>query len=333
MTTSSRLAAIVGAGLMGRWHARAAARAGQRVAFVIDRDIERARTLAARHGATPLATFEELSRDLSIHAVHICTPTASHEALIRSALDIGAHVLCEKPLAGSYETVVSLQDAARAASRVLVPVHQFVTQRGVVEAQAWLNAIAPLLQFDFITCTAGAEGLGDADRDRVVREILPHPLSLAARLIATSALEGPWHVRRTRVGELSAHGEHDGIGISLTISTHGRPTTNQLRLIGEAGTIHVDLFHGFSTLSQLAPSRASKVAQPFVEGGGLMASAAANLGRRLVTRETAYPGLSEFIAQFYRATTGHSSPPVTDAEVLAVARASDAIAPATSDVA
>ena len=46
---------VVGAGLMGGWHADAAVRSGGRVGAVVDRDLARAQSLAARYSA-PIAT-------------------------------------------------------------------------------------------------------------------------------------------------------------------------------------------------------------------------------------------------------------------------------------
>src|SRR5919199_4073263 len=94
--------AIVGAGLMGRWHAYYAARAGARVAAVVDRDARAAGALSRRFpDATAFTNLEACLSQPHISVAHICTPTASHVPLATSALQAGVHVLLEKPVAAT----------------------------------------------------------------------------------------------------------------------------------------------------------------------------------------------------------------------------------------
>src|SRR6476661_5561535 len=100
MPTSLR-AAVVGAGLMGRWHAHAIGRVGGRVVAVVDPDTARAGALAARLPGSPVAT-PDLARavhDHGVQVVHVCAPLAVHEAITQQAIDAGVHALVEKPLA------------------------------------------------------------------------------------------------------------------------------------------------------------------------------------------------------------------------------------------
>src|SRR5215212_3832073 len=91
--------AIVGAGLMGRWHAYYAARAGAEIAAIVDEDAHAARTLGRRYSrVTTFANLEACLSHSRITVAHICTPTASHVALATAALNAGAHVLLEKPV-------------------------------------------------------------------------------------------------------------------------------------------------------------------------------------------------------------------------------------------
>ena len=101
-TTSTSSVGVVGAGLMGRWHADAFARTGEKVAAVVDSDQDRARGLGSNYGA---ACFDSL-KDVVTRAVvgsgdiaAICAPLADHASLIRTALEADLHVLAEKPLA------------------------------------------------------------------------------------------------------------------------------------------------------------------------------------------------------------------------------------------
>ena len=194
---------IVGAGLMGRWHAHAALRAGAEVRAVVDSDQERATHLArAVGGARASTSLTEALADGRIDAVHVCTPLPSHESLAAEALAAACHALIEKPLAPDLAATHRLLGAARAAGRLLCPVHQFLFQHGVLRALEQLPSFGPLRHLDLRVCSAGADGRTSEARDEVALEILPHALALAARFCPTPITEGDWRLRRPRAGEL-----------------------------------------------------------------------------------------------------------------------------------
>ena len=57
--------------------------------------------------------------------VDICTPPGTHATLIRTALEHGAHVLCEKPLVSSLEELSLVRRLASETGRVLFTVHNW----------------------------------------------------------------------------------------------------------------------------------------------------------------------------------------------------------------
>lgn len=320
-------AIVVGAGLMGRWHADAASRAGAQIVAVVDPDRTQRHALASRHGASEVETLSDVAADGDI--VHVCSPPATHGALAADALARGCHVIVEKPVAPDAEEVERLLAQAQQADRLLVPVHQYLFQRGVARATTQLPGLGAPLHVDALACTAGADGLGDSGRDVLAMEVLPHALSVIARLVDPSIDTVTWRATRTRAGELRVDGTLGSTSIGITVSTHGRPTTNQLRLVCPGGTLRLDFFHGFSTCVRGAPTRAFKVAHPFVHGATTLASAATNLAIRAARAEGAYPGLRELVAATYRVARGSADvwamAPITAQETLATARAIDAI--------
>jgi hypothetical protein len=160
----------------------------------------------------------------------------------------------------------------------------------------------------------------------VAFEILPHPLALICRLVSTEVDAITWHVRRPRDGELRADGVLADVAVSILISTHGRPTTNSLRLIAERGTARIDLFHGFGTIAAGTATRGAKITRPFLSAGATVSAATTNLARRGLRRESAYPGLRELVRRFYLAAADGSASPISPEETLAVATAGDRIA-------
>ena len=104
-----RRVAILGAGMIGEVHRRAAVLAGAEVAGVMASSPERSREVAAAWGAeTAFADIDEVAAS-DIDVVHICTPNASHVPYAIALMEAGKHVLCEKPLG------IGLADAQQAA--------------------------------------------------------------------------------------------------------------------------------------------------------------------------------------------------------------------------
>ena len=119
MTASVR-AAVVGAGFVGEIHARALARLeGVRLVAICGRASPRAGRLARAVGAAAYLDVEEMLSAERPDLVCVCTPNDEHVAPARAALEAGAHVFVEKPLAFRVEEARALVAAARRAGRAL----------------------------------------------------------------------------------------------------------------------------------------------------------------------------------------------------------------------
>lgn len=95
------------------------------VAVTDERPERRAVAEAAVPGARWYDGAEALFAEAALDFVDICTPPSSHGSLVRSALERGLHVLCEKPLVGSVAELTALADLAVASRRVLYTVHNW----------------------------------------------------------------------------------------------------------------------------------------------------------------------------------------------------------------
>lgn len=62
----------------------------------------------------------EMLETIQPDIVSICTPNATHKNLVRQALEAGANVICEKPLATNYADTVDLFSFAKSKNLVLV---------------------------------------------------------------------------------------------------------------------------------------------------------------------------------------------------------------------
>ena len=317
-------AAIIGAGLMGRWHADAIRRLGGRVTLIVDPNDGAREALGRRHPEARLVRTLD-PEDVRRHAAaaHVCTPAASHKGLITTLLDANVPVLAEKPLAEDANTTASLVALAERNRVVLCPVHQFLFQDGVRQLAQWLPALGPIRRIEFSAVSAGATGSDPASLDALIAEILPHPLALLAGMFETPVATIDWQVIHPTPGEFRAVATSAGAIIDLAISAHGRPTENTLRVVADLGSVRADLFHGYAVRHAATVSRRAKVAHPFVISAKSLHAAAVNLIVRAARREPAYPGLRSLVGAFYDAVHHGASSPIPSAQIVEVAVARD----------
>jgi hypothetical protein len=159
-----------------------------------------------------------------------------------------------------------------------------------------------------------------------VRDILPHPFSVIKRIAGNDFAKLSWKVSSGSEGEATVFSEGATTAFSILVSTHGRPTRNEITLIGDHGSWRADLYHGFAVFEGSKVSRFQKTARPIKAAAQNLASSVANLSGRAHRREPAFPGLIELTRRYYSAIArGESEGPVTTHETLDVAIARDAV--------
>ncbi len=100
--------AVVGAGVMGKNHARVLSTLNS-LAGVVDADFELAERVASKYGV-------KASRDLSsldFDAAVIATPTVTHYELAKKVISMGKHVLVEKPFTHDLAKAQEIIDLAK----------------------------------------------------------------------------------------------------------------------------------------------------------------------------------------------------------------------------
>jgi predicted dehydrogenase len=149
-------ALVIGAGRRGRTHGKAAASLPTvNVAAVCDPDEERAFTLAQELQAKPLAEWRTALEDLHPQLVFVTTPPPLHAEQAIAALESGAHVVLEKPIAltmqearaigrtaercGRYVQVCQQHRYGRQADRA----RELLSGRPVALVHSWLYRQAP----------------------------------------------------------------------------------------------------------------------------------------------------------------------------------------------
>lgn len=85
-----------------------------------DINLERAKALAAEHGAKAYTSYEEMLADPQIHAVSVCAANSVHAEITVAALKAGKHVLCEKPMATTLADCEAMVSAAKETGKYLM---------------------------------------------------------------------------------------------------------------------------------------------------------------------------------------------------------------------
>src|SRR4029078_6312188 len=109
-----------------------------------------------------------------------------------------ARAKLETPRAADAATVERLHARAEGQGVLLCPVHQFLFQPGILQAAQWLSSLGTVRPFEMVSCSAGADPRGDPEQ--VARDILPHGLALARRLLGAQWLDAGWYTAPGEAG-------------------------------------------------------------------------------------------------------------------------------------
>jgi predicted dehydrogenase len=120
VSTRRTRVAVIGAGHLGRIHARILAHRAELVC-VVDTDEGRAAQVAAELGCRALGGIEDLPRD--VEAAVVAVPTSAHEAVAVPLLRRGIACLVEKPIAPDLSAADRILAAARESGACLAVGH------------------------------------------------------------------------------------------------------------------------------------------------------------------------------------------------------------------
>lgn len=131
---------LIGAGYIATWHANAL-RATKEAALTAICDVSPAAAsdFAGTYGIQAFNSIEELAAADVCDAVHILTPPHIHANLARQCLELGLHVMVEKPFALSQADCSAVEQAASQAGRQVAVCHNFL---GVPSYQRLKDACA-----------------------------------------------------------------------------------------------------------------------------------------------------------------------------------------------
>lgn len=136
---------VVGCGGISRFHFKAIAAAGARVALVSDLRAEAAAARAAEFACRATADWRAVVADPAVELVHCCAPSPLHAEISGAALRAGKHVVCEKTLALDPADSLALARLAAANGRRLYTNYMKRFFPAVRKAQALLPRLGRLI--------------------------------------------------------------------------------------------------------------------------------------------------------------------------------------------
>lgn len=132
---------LVGCGRIAQTHLDALKTVdGCRLVGVADVREETARSVAEQYGTEAHGDHRDLLGGDSIDAAIVCTPPATHAEIAGFFLEKGVHVLCEKPLAVSFQEAQKLVAKAEAANRTIMMATKFRYVDDVIKAKGIIDS-------------------------------------------------------------------------------------------------------------------------------------------------------------------------------------------------
>ncbi len=134
-------AAVIGVGAMGRNHARVYNEIPEvELAAVSDLDEARTENTARLYGAQAYTDYRAMLQEVQPAVVTVAVPTQAHHQVVLDALEVGCHVLVEKPISATLDEGRDMIARAAELERVLAVGHIERYNPAVIELKRRLDA-------------------------------------------------------------------------------------------------------------------------------------------------------------------------------------------------
>ncbi len=326
---------LVGAGYVATHHLAALKRLDfVEVVGICDNNLDAAKSLAQRHGvALATASLAELETARP-QAVHVLTPPSSHKAIALAALDMGCHVLVEKPMADSVADCETMIAKAREKKLQLGVNHSDLFDPVLMQAleAARSGRIGELVSVDIVRNSeypayAGGPLPGSVTQGSYpFRDLGVHGLyTIEAFLGPVAELDVHYQSRGTDPNlhfdewQAQAHAAQ-GVG-RLLLSWNARPMENRLIVRGTKGIIEVDRFLQTCRIHRVLPGPKfiGIMVNAFISAVKDVFRIPWNVLRFATGMLKPSPGIQHGAQEFARAARDNSAPPFSGEQALHIA--------------
>lgn len=339
-------AGMIGAGNIAEFHV-AAVRALPDVELVgvVDLDPARASAFADKFQVKTFASLEALVA-AGANVIHVLTPPSSHGKIARAALELGCHVLVEKPVVEDPAEGRALAELARAKGKTISVNHSLLYDPQVARALAAVRsgALGEVVSVDILRGSEYPPFEGGPlpphyrEAGYPFRDIGVHCLYLIQELLGPiEDVEAQW---RSLGGDPNLAFDEwravvrckRGLG-QFQLTWNVKPMQSQIIIHGTKAVLRVDLFamfHGKRGSTPL-PKAAERLLNAFTDSLQPLIDVPIGVYKFVRKEVKSYQGLRNLVADFYRRLAAGEPPPVSVDDAVEVvewvekvARAADA---------
>lgn len=331
--------AVVGAGYVATHHLAALSRLDfVELVGLCDSNAAAAEALAKRFKVPKIAaTLADLA-DAAPDAVYVLTPPASHAALAIQAMDMGCHVLVEKPMADSAADCEAMLAKAKATGLKLGVNHSDLFDPVLMRALDAANNgdIGEVLSVDIVRNSEYPPYAGGPLPGQVKQGSYPFRDLGVHGFYTIEAFLGP--IAQADVRFQSRGGDPNlgfdewqaqaqtarGVG-RLLLSWNARPMENRLFVRGTRGTIEVDRFTQVCRIHRTLPGPKfiGILLNAFFSAAKDVFRIPTNVLRFATGRLKPSPGIQTGATAFAKAVFHDETPPFTGEDGLRIARLLD----------
>jgi predicted dehydrogenase len=334
-------AALLGAGGIARVHLaalKALTNSGQDVETVAICDLSPvlAEVTAAEFGVPHWFTdHRRMLAEARPDVVHVTTPGHTHVALASDAINAGAHVLVEKPIAMDPESLKALLDLGEEKQRLVAEDHNYAFQSNVRELLS-MKERGDLGEIVHVEVWMALDITGDGSR--YVDLNLPHPalrepvgavhdflthLAYLAHLFVGPhrSVATTWRKRKEATplpcDEWRALVEaRDGSAL-LGFSSHGQPDAFTLEVHGTKARAKLSFFQPLLAVESVrgGPRPLQPIRNALGIGKSFKKAAWGGLKERLAGGPASYEGLFALVEEFYSAVRSKRPSPISRATI------------------
>lgn len=286
---------------------------------------------------------KEMLADAQPDIVHILTPPHTHKQIAMDCLEAGSHVICEKPVATTYQDFQTLLAFAQEHDRYLIEDHNYRFNESILAIEQLVadGTIGEIQDIEVRMALDIRGGGRYSDQNLpspahrlpagVIHEFITHLCYLTLRFIPDfEKVTAIWSNHGG--GDIFKYDDLDALVIGQ--NTHARirfspftqPDCFSVCVRGDKGYVETDLFQPY--LRRVIPRAGGKQLSPLINhfvGGVELCTASIRNFRNKVMQKTPYEGLHRLLDRTYQAISENAPPPVNYTDMTQVSRLVDAL--------
>lgn len=323
MSRSTHRVGLVGAGRIAAVHAGfVRGTPGADVVAVCDADAAAAENFASERGIpSHYGSLDDMMTSEEPNIVHICTPPATHANLAIAAMEQGANVFVEKPMAMNVEDCDRMIETAERYGRRICVDHNRLLDPVMAQARKLVDSgkIGDVVMVEAHQGVnppenGGSEHWSIADAFAPLYNLGPHPLYLV------EAFSGPATDIVVQGAKIASDGVLREIRILLPgencdayvcFSMGAQPYLNHVNIYGTKGTARINLNTMTLVLDREhpGPKMVGKLLANLDPAWQMVRSTISVTLQVALRRMKTYPGIGNTIRAFYRSLDEGAPPP------------------------